>query len=230
MRHYERRQYRHLDDGARYRDYDYLADDSWIGPNEQWPTWHRGGNGGHAPWQHTSPVRSDDRAPRATSREGNGHQEPAGFRHASSFRHERVEHRGGNHARSWSPRWSVSRLATVFAERPSIVVKNALTTLFRAGRTLRKAAHDCFALDRRDLRKRNMALSDQHIREEICERLARDPEIDDRGIEVFVMGGEAILDGFVFDLRTRYLAEDVLEDVSGVRSVRNRLQVHSSWS
>jgi hypothetical protein len=34
MRHYDRTEYRHLDDAQRYRDYEYRADDEWIGPNE----------------------------------------------------------------------------------------------------------------------------------------------------------------------------------------------------
>lgn len=34
MRHYDRAGYRHLDDADRYRDYEYLGDDGWVGPNE----------------------------------------------------------------------------------------------------------------------------------------------------------------------------------------------------
>jgi len=34
MRHYDRTDFRHLNDAERYRDYDYLADD-WVGPNER---------------------------------------------------------------------------------------------------------------------------------------------------------------------------------------------------
>lgn len=37
MRHYDRAEYRHLDDADHFRDYDYLADDSWAGPNEHSP-------------------------------------------------------------------------------------------------------------------------------------------------------------------------------------------------
>ncbi|MCL2777784.1 MAG: BON domain-containing protein [Polyangiaceae bacterium] len=65
--------------------------------------------------------------------------------------------------------------------------------------------------------------SDQRVREQICERLARDPEIDDRGIEVRVTEGEVVLDGFVIDRRTRDHAEDALGNVTGVHTVRNQL-------
>ena len=34
MRQYERTEQRHLNDGQRYRDYEYLADDTWTGANE----------------------------------------------------------------------------------------------------------------------------------------------------------------------------------------------------
>jgi|GEM_PF-1408520 len=37
MRHYDRADFRHLNDAERYRDYDYVADDGWIGPNERAP-------------------------------------------------------------------------------------------------------------------------------------------------------------------------------------------------
>jgi osmotically-inducible protein OsmY len=37
MRRYDREDVRRLNDGERYRDYDYLADDAWIGPNERVP-------------------------------------------------------------------------------------------------------------------------------------------------------------------------------------------------
>ena len=37
MRRYEREDFRRLTDAERYRDYDYLADDAWVGPNERIP-------------------------------------------------------------------------------------------------------------------------------------------------------------------------------------------------
>lgn len=37
MRHYDRVNYRHLNDSERYRDYDYLGDDAWVGANERVP-------------------------------------------------------------------------------------------------------------------------------------------------------------------------------------------------
>jgi hypothetical protein len=37
MRHYDRSEFRHLDDAQRYRDHEYKADDGWVGPNEHSP-------------------------------------------------------------------------------------------------------------------------------------------------------------------------------------------------
>jgi hypothetical protein len=37
MRHYDRAEFRHLDDAQRYRDHEYKADDGWVGPNEHAP-------------------------------------------------------------------------------------------------------------------------------------------------------------------------------------------------
>jgi hypothetical protein len=34
MRHYDRSEFRHLDDAQRYRDHEFKADDAWVGPNE----------------------------------------------------------------------------------------------------------------------------------------------------------------------------------------------------
>jgi hypothetical protein len=48
MRHYDRLSYRHLDDSERYRDYDYLGDDAWVGPNERVP--HGVVNANEPPW------------------------------------------------------------------------------------------------------------------------------------------------------------------------------------
>src|SRR5438128_1865013 len=38
MRSYHREDMRHLNDSERYRDYDYVADDAWIGANERVPS------------------------------------------------------------------------------------------------------------------------------------------------------------------------------------------------
>jgi len=67
--------------------------------------------------------------------------------------------------------------------------------------------------------------SDDRIREDVCDRLMQDPEIDASELVVGVQAGEVTLDGTVDSKDAKRLAEDVAEDVSGVREVHNRLRV-----
>ena len=66
--------------------------------------------------------------------------------------------------------------------------------------------------------------SDDRIRDEVCEALTRHPDIDASDVEIDVRGGEVTLRGMVDSRRTRRLAEDVIEDLPGVRDVHNELR------
>jgi osmotically-inducible protein OsmY len=72
---------------------------------------------------------------------------------------------------------------------------------------------------------RNYQRSDERIREDVNERLTIDPRIDASEIDVRVQNGEVTLSGTVDDRRTRRLAEEIIEDLPGVRDVRNDLRV-----
>jgi BON domain-containing protein len=74
---------------------------------------------------------------------------------------------------------------------------------------------------------KNWQRSDDRIREDINERLTDHPEIDASEIEVQVKGGEVTLTGIVDERHTKRLAEDVAENVTGVREVHNQLRVQS---
>jgi hypothetical protein len=69
--------------------------------------------------------------------------------------------------------------------------------------------------------------SDERIREEVCDILTADPDIDASDITVQVTSCEVLLEGTVDDRWTKRHAEDVIEGVSGVNQVHNRLQVRS---
>jgi hypothetical protein len=69
--------------------------------------------------------------------------------------------------------------------------------------------------------------SDERIKEDVCERLTRDPEVDASEIEVQVKDGEVTLTGTVESRDQKRRAEDVIENVSGVREVNNQLRMHS---
>jgi osmotically-inducible protein OsmY len=72
---------------------------------------------------------------------------------------------------------------------------------------------------------KNYKRSDQRIEEEINEQLTRHPEVDASEIEVTVKNGEVTLSGTVDERRAKRLAEDIAEDCSGVREVRNNLRI-----
>jgi hypothetical protein len=69
--------------------------------------------------------------------------------------------------------------------------------------------------------------ADERIREDVCDRLTDDPEIDASGIEVTVKGCEVTLAGTVPDKRSKRMAEDCAERVQGVKDVQNQLRVQA---
>jgi hypothetical protein len=66
--------------------------------------------------------------------------------------------------------------------------------------------------------------SDARIEEEVHEALMRHHEIDATDIDVRVENGAVTLTGHVEDRRTRRLAEEVVEQLPGVRDVDNQLR------
>jgi hypothetical protein len=72
---------------------------------------------------------------------------------------------------------------------------------------------------------RNYQRSDERIREDVNERLTADPRVDASDIEVRVQNGEVTLSGSVDERRARRMAEEIIEDLPGVRDVRNEIRV-----
>jgi osmotically-inducible protein OsmY len=66
--------------------------------------------------------------------------------------------------------------------------------------------------------------SDERIREDICDRLSDDDEVDASDITVSVKEGIVTLEGTVPDRRTKHRAEDIADSTSGVRDVSNSLR------
>lgn len=69
--------------------------------------------------------------------------------------------------------------------------------------------------------------SDERIREEINDRLTAHGYIDATDVEVRIQNGEVTLTGFVDSRDAKRAAEDVAEDVHGVREVHNQLRIRS---
>lgn len=78
--------------------------------------------------------------------------------------------------------------------------------------------------DHRGKGPRGYVRSDQRIEEEIHARLTDDPSVDGTEIEVSVKDGEVTLSGSVASRFERRRAEDIVDQVSGVRHVRNDLR------
>ena len=72
---------------------------------------------------------------------------------------------------------------------------------------------------------KNYTRSDDRIREDVCDRLSMHGGVDARDIEVEVKQAEVILHGSVHDRRMKRMAEDAVDQVPGVRDVRNELRV-----
>jgi osmotically-inducible protein OsmY len=77
---------------------------------------------------------------------------------------------------------------------------------------------------------RNYKRSDERIREDVCECLTQDPQLDASSIEVTVSEGEVTLTGTIFERNDKRRAEDLAENVAGVKDVRNNLRVSNEPS
>lgn len=77
---------------------------------------------------------------------------------------------------------------------------------------------------------KNYKRSDERIREEIIDRLTDDPWVDAVEIQTDVKNGEVILSGTVNEKSGKRRAEDIVETVSGVTNVENRLRLGSATS
>jgi osmotically-inducible protein OsmY len=72
---------------------------------------------------------------------------------------------------------------------------------------------------------RSYQRSDMRIREDVHDRLLEDPYIDATDVEVAVTNGDVVLSGVVDDRQAKRRAEDILEDIPGIKHLENRLRV-----
>ncbi len=72
--------------------------------------------------------------------------------------------------------------------------------------------------------------SDDRIKEDVNDRLSNDEHIDASDIEVEVSNGEVTLTGNVNSRWEKRHAEDIAEEVSGVKNVENRVRVTNNTS
>jgi osmotically-inducible protein OsmY len=67
--------------------------------------------------------------------------------------------------------------------------------------------------------------SDDKIYQEIWELLSNNPDLDTSELQLHVESGEVTLTGSIDSRDARWLAEDLVNSVAGVREVTNRLKV-----
>lgn len=72
---------------------------------------------------------------------------------------------------------------------------------------------------------KNYQRSDERIREDVCERLTYDHDVDASEIEVNVNAATVVLSGTVHDRFEKRRAEDIAESVTGVKDVQNQIRV-----
>jgi osmotically-inducible protein OsmY len=70
--------------------------------------------------------------------------------------------------------------------------------------------------------------SDERIREDVCEYLSADDDVDASDIDVRVQDGEVTLEGTVETRSMKHHAENLADEVAGVKDVHNRLRVSKS--
>lgn len=67
--------------------------------------------------------------------------------------------------------------------------------------------------------------SEDRIREDVCDRLADDDYVDASDIRIDIQNNEVILSGTVNSREEKRRAEDIVESISGVHNVENRIRV-----
>ncbi|WP_408095944.1 BON domain-containing protein [Peredibacter sp. HCB2-198] len=67
--------------------------------------------------------------------------------------------------------------------------------------------------------------NDESIYQDVCDMLARSPDVDAEDIEVTVKDGCVFLNGSVHDRQMKKMAEYEIENISGVRDVQNLLNL-----
>jgi hypothetical protein len=82
-----------------------------------------------------------------------------------------------------------------------------------------------YGADQRGRGPKGYRRSDERIREDVCEALTEDELIDASNIEVAVQDCEVTLSGTVNSREQKRRAEDVIDEISGVRDVNNALRI-----
>ncbi|HEX7061679.1 MAG TPA: BON domain-containing protein, partial [Woeseiaceae bacterium] len=72
---------------------------------------------------------------------------------------------------------------------------------------------------------RNYTRSDERIREDVCDQLSEDGEVDASNIDIEVEQGRVVLSGTVPERYMKHRAEDIADGCRGVQDVENRIRI-----
>lgn len=82
----------------------------------------------------------------------------------------------------------------------------------------------------RGMGPRHYTRSDERIREDVCDELSDDGEVDARDIDIEVKDATVTLTGTVPERYMKHRAEDISDDCRGVKDVENRIRVQRNDS
>ena len=81
--------------------------------------------------------------------------------------------------------------------------------------------------DNRGKAPRSYKRSDQRIMEDIFEAVSAEMTLDSSDVEINITNGEVVLSGNVRDRRDKWRIEDLVENISGVTHIENRIRITS---
>jgi hypothetical protein len=170
----------------------------------EWPEWR-----GREDWRRPDDWRAREDWPREDWRSGEERRERGGRRGPEDWRGAYREDEGGG-------RWQgMARDDRDPVRTRGLIEREDRGPLERLGEAVAR---------RLGRGPKGYRRSDERIREEVCERIARSG-VDAGEVEVKVDDGEVTLEGSVARREEKRWLEDVAEDVFGVDQVHNRLRV-----
>lgn len=106
--------------------------------------------------------------------------------------------------------------------------KDEVTSWFGDDDAERRRRNDKISGPHKGKGPRDYHRSEDRIREDVCDRLADDDYVDASDIRIDIHNDEVILSGNVNSREEKRRAEDIVESISGVRNVENRIRVGRS--
>ena len=127
--------------------------------------------------------------------------------------------------RGYSPRGMYHEESTPWSRDPSLRWSRGSEQRIDQGRYA-STQYDTYAGRRRSGRgPKGYTRSDERIREDVCDRLSHQYDVDATDVEVSVSSGEVTLTGTVTDRDQKFRIEQIADGVGGVSEVHNQVRV-----